>query len=443
MAPVQRVAATATRGRHGPGRRTLFVHIGQAKTGSKSIQHVLHGWSPMLEQVDLHVLAAGAYRGNHSALTRPVATVHWNAVAREAMRCRAGRLVISGEEFTNPHNQDRAIRSLLMLAEEADLDVSVIGYVRPQWQWIEAFYPLSVKELGNRQRFQDTLPRLLHDARLDYASAFEPWRKAFGRLRVYPLEAARREGLGAHFLGALGVADRDLCSAVARHPRDNQRPGAKAIEVYRLVAVGLAELGVAGAAHGRLMRHLEGLPTLLPDDRAFTGLTHAQLDGLRRRFAPGNARFARDFGFDIDAEAFWNAPDEAAERPTDAGWGDLSAAEQAGVRDFVRSRMGIDLPGPSRGLKRNVRPADHRKAPSESGAMRASRRAAGCCRATVEIARDLVAGISTARSRRSVPSVARWLHWQVLAMPSRFRVAVRRLTTADVGRTVGRRETCR
>ena len=425
------------------GKRKLFVHVGLAKTGSKSIQRMLHACSPVLEQLDCHVLAAGAYRGNSSFLALAGAAAHWAALRREAIGCRASRLVLSGEVYTNPGLQEAAIGRFEKLAQLADLDVEIIGVVRPQWQWIEAWWATGVKGGRFRQSFQDTLPQLLRDHRLDYAAAFQPWQRTFGRLHVLPLEASPQSSLLARFLGVLGVEDRALLTSSRRHPRFNQRLGAKTIEVYRLVAVALDELGITGGTRLRQMERLEGVADLLPDDRPFAGLSCAQVDRLRRRYASRNASFAREFGFDTALESFWNAPDRTTMRPWEAQWWTLNADEQARVRDFVRSSVGVDLAIVTRGgMRRDFFAGHQRRASPEPAAIRAARLAAGCGRAVAEIARDMLSGVSQVRRGCAGLRVARWLVWQVSAMASRLRIASSRRTTAGIGRLTGEKDEC-
>ena len=80
---------------------------------------------------------------------------------------------------------------------------------------------------------------------MDFNATLGPWREAFGsRLAVYPMEPSRLpQGLLEHFLGVLGIALHGA-DATAHLRRENQRRGAKDLEVQRLVNIGTAGLGI-------------------------------------------------------------------------------------------------------------------------------------------------------------------------------------------------------
>ena len=50
--------------------RKLFAQIGLAKTGSTSIQHMMHVLAPSLEQCGVHVVAASSDHGNQWRVVR-------------------------------------------------------------------------------------------------------------------------------------------------------------------------------------------------------------------------------------------------------------------------------------------------------------------------------------------------------------------------------------
>ena len=83
--------------------------------------------------------------------------------------------------------EDAAIPRIASLARTADLDVEIVGYERPQHQFIESDYSESCKGFEMRP-FDMFLEARLDHGRYDYSKCFRPWREAFGhRLVVYPL----------------------------------------------------------------------------------------------------------------------------------------------------------------------------------------------------------------------------------------------------------------
>ena len=338
----------------GSPQRKLVVHIGTPKTGSTSIQHMLHRLAVALEARGIHVpVAARSSDYSHCNLALPAG--HWATnpslggwadLAREVKHCGAPRCVISCENFTSPWARGQPnVDRLLALARAADREMQVIAYVRPQYQRLEAGYNQQVLMGGMLAPFDTFVAERLTESQLDYGALFRPWREAFGdRLAVYPLERARMpSGLLAHFLGLLGA--RDLAGAAAALPRRNERLGAKHLEVLRLTAVALDNQVIDYPVTVRLLRPvLFDLPALLDGDAPFAGLSPAQIEALTERFAASNARFAREHGIDAGGVLFREPPAEAPARPRRAEWRDFGAQERRRVRRFVRAAAGVDLP---------------------------------------------------------------------------------------------------
>ena len=264
------------------GRRRLFIHIGQAKTGSTSIQTMLHRLSPSLEQLGVHVVATAEILGNHGRLAIPRAHENpsgfgglderWQALFAELTRCGASGYLVSAEEFSNPRGRMGSVECFAALAAAARLDVEVIACVRPQCQWLEASWAQRVWGGEALPPFADGLEENLHDLRLDYARLFAPWREAFGRVTVIPLERSRLpDGLLARFLDILEIDDARAVAAAKRLPQFNRRHGAKSLEIRRLTGVLLGRHGWPHWRRAQAMNRLRGLSGLLDDDPPFAG----------------------------------------------------------------------------------------------------------------------------------------------------------------------------
>ena len=334
-------------------RRTLVVHIGLPKTGSTSIQRMLWTLAGPLRTFGVHVPVAGQEAvGRHGGLVvNRYRGSAWSDLQGELQRCRdARRFVISHELFT-PANVDAqlCIRSIVALADAADLDVELVGYVRPQDTHIESIYVERVKS-GHTMDFETFRMMVLRDSflELDYNRRFQPWRSVFGRrLTIYPLDPARMpSGLLPHFLDVLGVSG--LAATAARLPRLNQRIGAKCVEVMRLINVALAREMTGGAMEGRFRAYVRSeLPGILHDDAAFVGLDEDRRRAVIAHYADSNARFAREYGIDAGGALFSREAGDGGGRTGAAnlaGWWDLSDEERRVVVPFVRNAVGVDLP---------------------------------------------------------------------------------------------------
>lgn len=354
-------------------KRLLFVHIGMPKTGSTSIQTLFVKWPTLLERAGVHVPVVGlTWLNGHSGLLkkhRHVADVRdpWahrqldpTALAdlREEMtRCDARRFVISSELFGDgrPQSSEWA-EAIAALGREADVDVEVFAYVRPQYQWLEAWYAQLVTNGVETRPFEACLVECLASkggsairlryAGLDYNHVFEPWREVFGsRLRVYTLDEARRGGGSVrHFLHLIGASD--LAEAVARLPAVHRRQGAKFVEVLRRTSAALDAAGLDVPKKSLLLRKVRGeLPALLEDDTPFRPLSDAQIRAVIDRYADSNAKFAQDYGLDMAFHSENTRLDSP--RPSRFEWGsghgDIGDAERDRVRSYVLDVTGVDL----------------------------------------------------------------------------------------------------
>ena len=333
--------------------RKLVVHVGTHKTGSTSIQHMLDRLHAPLEQCGVHVAVTGRWQGHHGHLVSDLMYWRhnpcpraWSDLADELTRQRGPRFVISAEHFTSPWAGRSAAARVAALVRECDLDVEVVGYIRPQHERLEASYAQQVKTGLQTLTFEAVLKDSPNDPRLDYNAVFEPWRSRFGeRVSIYPLEPDRiPEGLLSHFLNLLGAGE--LTGEAARLPRMNRRVGARQLEALRLTSAALSNRMVDNPAKMRILAPLrERLPALLPGDAPFAGLSPAQVAALTERYAESNACFAREYGIDTRGVLFREAGETAAGRPNCATWHDFSNVEREGVRRLCREAAGVDLPG--------------------------------------------------------------------------------------------------
>ena len=267
----------------------------------------------------------------------------------DAARIRASdahSFVISDETLTRtrPKHVAGAIAAIRGLAADCGLRVDLVGYVRPQCQYLDSF----AEDVGAGRVLQPfdmytadefaTLPVSRHPW-LDYGRVFAPWRAAFGqRVAITPFERSRLAGgLLRHFLGLLDAVD--LASLAGDVPA-NVRCGAKELEVRRLTALALHRRGTDHLHVVRVLEALDGLSALLVPDAPFAGLSGDRARGLMDRFAAVNAAFARDYRISANGVLFRDPPVDGLARPNRARWSDLSAVEQEAFASSSRERSG-------------------------------------------------------------------------------------------------------
>ena len=343
------------------------MHIGLPKTGSTSIQRMLCVLAGPLRKRGIHVPSAGQIApGEHRNLVHEYLGSReyrawaggWAELSRELRESgTARRFVVSAESFSRQRPKDAAVPRIAGLAREADLDVEIVAYVRPQHRLIESGYSEVSKGFEMRP-FEAFLKARLDSWRYDYNECFRPWRDAFGnRLVVYPLEAVRMPtGLLPHFLGVLGAPE--LASRVAL-AHLNRRLGAKQLEVARLVAVALHDEMLDRKTASRLLKNvLRAVSTQLTEDAPFVGLEPEQRRAVAERFAESNARFARDYGIDADGVLFRGPAAVEEERANRARWEDFTDHERRTVARIVRDLAGVDL---QRATRRRVTDGETRR----------------------------------------------------------------------------------
>ena len=272
----------------------------------------------------------------------------WRRLAAEVRASGSPALLISAELFTaggvfTATSGRAGAARLAEFVSELDLDVRLLAYVRPQWQYAQSLYSQLVKRGFEAGRFEAWLGGALGGGVLDYGRALEPWRVTFGdRLSVHAVDLSGSGGeLAAHFFGLLGVPGGDAGQWRGVHA--NRRPGAKELEVLRLACAALTEKGYGPRLKKRLLARLTGrLAPLLDGDASFAPLSGARGQALTERFARANSELAARYGMEAgDVLSRGPAPREAG--PGSARWAGFGTTERCRVRRCVLAHTGADL----------------------------------------------------------------------------------------------------
>lgn len=318
-------------GRGSPAPVDLILHIGSDKTGTTSLQRLLHRNRDLLAEAGvLYPRSPGPTRHTRIGLfIRPdeglVRTAAWRResfdspqqfrrvfrrrLRREMARASLPRMLLSDEALFGA--SDQGLHNLRRLTDRVARTVQVVVYLRRQDERLASRYQQEVKvgeteRLADRVR-RDDLPRLYDYAyRLDrWAAIVEP-----DRMTVRPFEPAHFAGGSLHrdFLDAVGI-DLDL-DGVQSEPR-NASLGVEGVEVLRLVnllrrdqpdlAPKLPENRILATALGA---HDTGPVVDLPADR---------LDAFMDRWRDGNDRLASRF---LDRDRLFTEPRRPARGTT-------------------------------------------------------------------------------------------------------------------------------
>lgn len=198
----------------GNGLKRIFLHIGQPKTATTTIQNFLsinraelikHGWlyPNAGRQYAAHHLLGNFFRA---------APIHWIGRADPAQvmaelkheidESNCDNIILSTESLYFAENPDQFAAYL------KDFDVSVVVFLRRQDEWLESAYQENRKNGENRLDPERYLTA--HQPSLDYAGRLDFWASAFGKNKILvhtfertsarlPVEQVFMENIGAPF----------------------------------------------------------------------------------------------------------------------------------------------------------------------------------------------------------------------------------------------------
>lgn len=317
----------------------LIIHIGTHKTGTTAIQGSLIDAGESLLERGILYPRAGRERGlGHAILARelddtsgpPTETPSHLAVVEELQSTGASVLVISAERLSQARGNRPVAWARAACQQLAPREALIVGYVRPQWEYIESSYAQHVKDGTTWVPFEQDLERSLAERRFDYLSVFASWREAFGeRLEVRPHSAGLLTGANAvdDFWQAAGLGS----PPAARDRFANRRTGARTTEMLRALRALLADHRIDSLLPVQpvLRRARERIEAELADDLPFAPLTPELAARVAERFAASNEAFVRDYFGGRHASLF--SPPTELEPST---WS-LSEATDAELRLFA------------------------------------------------------------------------------------------------------------
>ena len=292
-----------------------FLHIGLAKTGTKTLQGALLALEQPLRERGVHHLRTGRFgpQGGHHRIAwalRDAAHPRLGdyELARTAaevarLRARGVDIVLTSEEFSLLAYSAAALGALDAMLE--GFERVVVAYVREQATYFNSFYAELVKDLQTAERADAVIGRLRAEPRYHYADWMRPFAERFERLVVRPYERSVLRGgdvaadmlalIGAEDLavpeGELNVSPDPLQIALYRRARAvlearGQTEATLPPEDWRAVKHAVdAHVKARGKGHGT------GYGTGYGTGRAFWGLDRPLLDSIRAQFAESNAAF--------------------------------------------------------------------------------------------------------------------------------------------------------
>jgi hypothetical protein len=305
--------------------RRGIVHIGLPRTGTSSLQRVLHRRHQALAGAgilypDLAAALAGAEAGNHKVLgevldgRRSVAdkAAVLGALDRALAASEADIAILSYEGLVRIGAGHAPWRALAAALARHGFAMEVLLTVKAQSEYLNSLYTLHVRRLDEGRRFGAFVATALRRRPLDYAAMAAPWHRAATRLWAVPVADRRSSApLVERILAEIGLAERvrPLLTAADFATAANRSPGPVAVEVARRLCLRRARAHLGTASAEQAARQGAALALARGFDTApFNGVDLALAARLSSRFAPANDRFA-----DLAWGCAWT--DRTADRP--------------------------------------------------------------------------------------------------------------------------------
>ena len=246
-------------------RKRAFIHIGLAKTGTKSIQFALAQRRSKLASAGwlFPVEGTSSNRGGHHGLAWHIqgaahqhpALLRFDLSSFKSTIAAAGErnIIISSEELSQLSDEN-AIRSFLLLFPAHD--VYVVAYVREQADLLNSLYAEVLKDLSYLQPIGDFLMRALAVDRYNYQKSFRIWRSLLGdRLLLRPFD---REGLRGGDVVRDFAALLEIEEALHPLPADHRNPLLNPLQVAAILGLArkLSEQGQSWTLYSHKHRYL-------------------------------------------------------------------------------------------------------------------------------------------------------------------------------------------
>jgi len=323
-------------------KRTLFLHLGPAKTGTSALQHVLRhhdGSAVLYPRVGLwadgshHNLVLNFFADyTRPEMVREDAGILLDRIAEEA-RASDRNIVISSEILAGRRNLADFVQALQSRMGGEPLRVELLVFVREHYERAASLYNQRVKDAIFAEQRDPDVFLAEHAERLCYVNLLRRLRRSEFRLKVlsyHPAETTVARGL-AH----LGFAPHQIPVAPARNV---------SLSKIMLVATLMANrLASAPAQRERLIDALRGMPGVFAPPLFIFGA--AAIAQAEPRFAADRVFLRRRFGVELpvpdlaglEATLVIDEREFAGIAAAVQGLGDEGAALLDAVRPYVRA----------------------------------------------------------------------------------------------------------
>jgi hypothetical protein len=294
--------------------RFCYLHVGTHKTGTTAVQTALRQSAPELASAGILYPRSGSFgAGQHNLIfelmrderfDRALGT--WSDLESEVRDAAAVRLCLSSEAFGYLHERSDDLDYINRHVRALGFTPIIVLYVRPQAEYVESLYAEMAKhgytgsfraffdEILSTKSFRPKLYGCTETYTFSYQNIAADFAGVFGRDHVFVRRYPRRLGAVVDdFIELLsdGFPVRRIPSPVGAQPLNARETFPAVIERYLEI-----ESDAAGASNGlgRLRERLRAHAREVAEIR-FAPLEIRQLAALAWRFAPDNAKLAREW----------------------------------------------------------------------------------------------------------------------------------------------------
>lgn len=341
--------------------RTLFIHIGNEKTGSTSLQKFLSQNSEALKErgflypgnpTSAYFEGTGHFPIAGSLLPYEPEFVTLEKVqrlkdavsefVRDVSESAAANVIISSEHFSSRVTDKATLLDFKNLLAATFRKIAIVCYIRDQPALAISAYSTMIVS-GERARF--AIDKITPDNRyFDPLSVLELWSSVFGEQAMIVQEYSKEKLTGgdicSDFCGAIGLSTVGLIPANAL----NVSHGRLNLELLRQMN-GLLPTFTEDSSAWRTAQRLRGLVLqhlVIPDNSTLT-LSKAECDQILRRFKDRNAELNRRFMDGTLSERWFSQQAIDAEEPEIAAAQEFQAQPQTEelIRTFTATLIAL------------------------------------------------------------------------------------------------------
>lgn len=281
--------------------QTIFLHIGDAKTGTSSIQVFHRDNAEALAALGFHVPKLGrGPHGAHHGLTCTLAgqpsdcAASEREIIREISEAPAESVLISSEMLAAVLAKRETAERLLGNLGSTGAEVVLVMYVRNQTQRLNSHYSQQVKSFRHRGDFREYVADVLARRGSGYARWLDIARRHGLELRARPFsEQVRRDGVVHDYLETVGCQCPD---SLVVPPRVNESAGPFTVEAaLRLQDWAVERFSEWTLNQADMSKHslAEAVRTLGMEEPAYCGLDDNLARQVEAAFKDSNDRFAQ------------------------------------------------------------------------------------------------------------------------------------------------------